>query len=224
VDRLSERVATFLAGKDGKRIIRRELDRRGLPAHVFDDVLEGVHWRALRAEANNPTFDPDVLAAWVTRQVQWETVDVLRGRIKLRRDEVLRSERHDGQVWEQTADVAPAPDEEFEFEAVDLAISAERVGAVRKRLTLALGSKPYPAAAAFCVVAMFCDGAEPADDCPKPKGGVAESEAPWWAAVFYSGRTSCFPLDGTEEDAAMRKRRSRALHDAKKLLEESVGV
>ena len=220
--RLSERVAAFLAG-EGERVVRRQLDRHRLPRELFDDIVEGVLWRVLHVERNDRAFEPDNLEAWVSRLVQREARDVLRGRLRRRAREspVFEGPENEDTLWDHQADEGLTPDQEVEFETVDLVLSDEQVAAVRGRLAGVLASKPYPAAAALCMVTMFCDGAEPADDVPRPQGGVGQDQAPWWAAVFYSGRTNCFAVNGLEEDPAMRKRRSRAMKEARAILEDA---
>jgi DNA-directed RNA polymerase specialized sigma24 family protein len=208
--------------KPGQDVVRREVASRNIPEHYFDDVVQEVFLRAVRAEEKG--FEPDVLEAWVTQLVQWETRDLLRGRGRRRRHEdvAVGDAGLADRLWDPTE--APlGPDDEVVFEAVDLAIAAEHVAAIRLRLAQALSSKPYPAAGALCLVTIACDGAEPAADCPRPSGGVAQSEAAWWAGIFYSGQTSCFPSAGLSEDNTMRKRRSRALKATKDLVEEAVG-
>lgn len=220
--RLSERVAAFLAD-DGEKVVNRNLRRHGLSYRLFDDLVQGTLLRVLTVEHKEPDFEPDNLAAWASRLVQREARDVLRGRKRREKREELVRERSDDHTsfWDRQAEDARALDEKVEFETVDLVISTEHVAGVRRRLAQGLSSKPYPAAAAMCMVTMVCDGAEPAEDCPRPRGGVSQDEVPWWAAVFYSGKVNCFAIDGAEEDAAMRARRSRALRETKALLEEA---
>lgn len=222
VRRLAERAADFLRSTEGQDIVRGRLTRHNLPKHLFDDVVQEVLLRALRAEEQG--FEPDVLEAWVSRLVQWETRDLLRGGVRRRQHEdvALGEAGLADRPWDPTEGPL-GPDDEVVFEAVDLAISAEHVAAIRLRLAQALSSKPYPAAGGLCLVTIACDGAEPAADCPRPGGGVAQSEAAWWAGVFYSGQTNCFPRGGVGEDNTMRKRRSRALKATKDLIEEAAG-
>ncbi len=221
--RLSERAAAFLAG-DGHSVVRGQLRRHGLPVDVFDDIVQGVLCRVLRVELETPGFEPENLEAWTSRVVQRETRDILRGRVRrLDRETPVFEGTDDGSdFWDRQPDRAPSPEDEVEFETVDMAISAERIVGVRRRLAQALTSKPYPAAAALCLVTISSDGAEPADDCPRPRGGVSQDQAPWWAAVFYSGRRTCFAVDGDHEDAAMRTRRSRALRETRTILEGAI--
>lgn len=220
--RLAERAAEFLKSKEGQNVVRRQAMRHGLREHLIDDVVQEVLLRALRAEEKG--FEPDVLEAWVSRLVQWQARDLYRGcgRRRQHEDAAFGEAGLPDRPWDP-ADAVLGPDDEVVFEAVDLAISAEHVAAIRLRLAQALSSKPYPAAGGLCVVSIACDGAEPAADCPRPGGGVAQSEVAWWAGVFYSGQTTCFPRGGVGEDNTMRKRRSRALKATKDLIEEATG-
>lgn len=225
--RLSERVAAFLAG-DGERVVRGQLRRHGLQSHHLDDVVEGTLWRALRAEQNDPEFEPDSLERWTSRLVQRQTRDVLRARNRRWDHEAPVADRlgtDDGAAesfWDQQYERDErTPGEEVEFETIDLAYSAQQVDRIRRRVGEVLATRPSPAAAALCLVTMLCDGAEPAEDCPTPRGGVSPEQAQWWAAVFYSGSVNCFPLNGTEEDQAMRTRRSRAVRHTRAVLEEA---
>jgi DNA-directed RNA polymerase specialized sigma24 family protein len=221
---LSERVAAFLAGDEGERVVNRYLRAQDLRNELFDDVVQGALLRAFRRERTQPEFEPDNLEAWTSRLVSFEVRDLLRGRRRRRKREVLvheSSTEDETSFWDRQPDGAPQLEDEVEFAAVDLPRSDESVAGVRRRLVQGLSSRPYPVAAAMCMVNIACDGAEPAEDCPRPRGGVSQDQVPWWAAVFYSGKVNCFAIDGAEEDAAMRARRSRALRETKAILEEA---
>jgi len=220
---LSERVAAFLTSDDGERVVNRYLRGQDLRDDLFDDVVQGALLRALRRERTEPEFEPDNLEAWTSRLVSSEVRDLLRGRRRRRKREALVHERGEDEAsfWDRQPDAALHLEDQVEFETVDLPRSDEKVAVIRRRLVHGLSSKPYPAAAAMCMVSMACDGAEPAEDCPRPRGGVSQEQVPWWAAVFYSGKVHCFAIDGAEEDDAMRARRSRALRETKAILEEA---
>lgn len=223
VELLSERVASFLASDEGERVLKRYLGRQKLSFQLIEDVAQRALLRVVTFERRNPEFEPSNLAAWTSRVVHRTTQDVVRGRVRRGDDRVFAFDTNEAtdDFWDHQADDRPGVDEEVEFETVDLVIAAERVDGVRRRLALGLAKKPYPVAAAMCMVTITCDGAEPAEDCPRPRGGVSQDQAPWWAAVFYSGKTNCFALNGVVEDDAMRARRSRALKEAKAVLEEA---
>ena len=205
-------------------MVRRQMTRLRLRDHLFDDIVQEVLLQALRAEEQG--FEPDVLEAWVSRLVQNRARDALRGHLRRHQREGVAVGKALGRsdvtepAWDPT-ETQLVPEDEVVFETVDLVVAGERLAATRRRLAQALSSAPHSAAGGLCVMTIVCDGAEPAADCPSPIGGVAQSQAAWWAGVFYSGQTSCFPRDGSGEDNAIRQRRSRALKATKALLEEA---
>ena len=209
---LVDAAAGFLTG-DGHRVVARALAGHGLPAHLADDLVQEALLRAHRAEQRG-----DVVAnvdAFTTTLVQRAARDLLRG---IRR----RPEGH----------AAAAPIDELEGDPVvgrlgaDLpeaaAMGAAAAVELRRRVAGALVGQPRPAAGALAVLAIVLDGAGPADDCPAPRAGAGDDEALAWAGLFYAGRRECFPAPGEGDDAATRKRRSRAVQDQRRVLHDAV--
>jgi hypothetical protein len=104
-----------------------------------------------------------------------------------------------------------------EAAAVGAGVAAE----LRRRVAAALIGSPRAAAGALAVLAIVLDGAGAADDCPTPKAGAGDDEAVAWAGLFYAGRRECFPPPGAPDDAATRKRRSRAVQDQRRVLHDA---
>ena len=215
--RLYERAATYLQGADGRRMVAGRLDRYRLPAGLLDDVVQDTMIRVWRADERGDA--PDNVEAFVTTLAQRAARDLLRG--LLRRPEghlAAASEHQEG--WE-FADDEGDPVERLAV-AERLSELGDRVDQTRVRLAESLSVKPHPAAAALAVLAIVHGDAEPAADCPKPAGGVAQEEGVWWAGVFYGGPDGCFATDDRSGDVAMRKRRSRALKATKNAVSEAV--
>jgi DNA-directed RNA polymerase specialized sigma24 family protein len=208
---LVDAAAGFLTG-DGHRVVVRALDGHGLPAHLADDLVQEALIRAHRAEQRGEAVAN--VEAFTTVLVQRAARDLLRG---IRR----RPEGHT--VAEPIDDLegeVPGPllgTDLPEEAVVDAAAGAE----LRRRVASALVGAPRPAAGALAVLAIVLDGAGPADDCPVPKAGAGDDEALAWAGLFYAGRLECFPADGEADDAATRKRRSRAVHDQRRVLQDA---
>lgn len=202
-----EAAAAFLAGK-GCNVARNALRRNGLPLDLFDDLTQEVLVRAWRVEQRGvEVANPN---AFTVTLIQRQAQDMIRGILR-------RPEGHidDIEVDDDTKiiDVRPPFDG-----AEDKLIAKEQLQHVRQRLATELGAQPKQAAGALVVLAIAVDSALPAVDVPVPKGGIDSGEATAWAGVFYAGGHDCFPTNGGREDAAMRKRRSRALERQKHLL------
>ena len=215
-EELVEEAAGFLQ-RDGQQVVRRYLRSGALPVTLFDDLVQEVLLRVIGAHRRGTEIlDVEAFVATVARRT---AVDLVRG--LLRRPEVQLPEEDAGE--DPMADV-PAPDdpEQEIVSAEELAQLGRIIDTVRRRLAARLGQNPDRAAGALAVLAIAHGDAEPADDCPRPVGGVAADEATAWAGLFYGGADRCFPTDGDPEDAAMRKRRSRALARQRELLQEAL--
>lgn len=205
---LLDAAAAFLAGP-GHRVAARAVAGLGLPAHLADDVAQEALLRVVRAEARGDEVGN--VEAFTTVLVQGAAKDLLRG---IRR-------RPEGHAVDDPVD-ALGPDVLTPQRRDDLpeaaVVAAEAAAVLRRRVAAALTASPRPASGALAVLAIVVDGAGPAGDCPVPKAGAGDDEAIAWAGLFYAGRRECFPLAGQPDDAATRKRRSRAVQDQRRIL------
>jgi DNA-directed RNA polymerase specialized sigma24 family protein len=215
---LVKEASAFVEGR-GRKVVLRQLRAHSLPSHLFDDLVQEALLAALVAERQG--VEPDSVPAFVSRLVQRRARDMLRGR--RRRPEGHQAAGHpEDDAWAAPIDTLKAPDRP-EDEAVsngELAQMGPVVEGIRRDLRAHLGHHPTRAAGALVVLAIVHGDALPAPDCPTPAGGVAQSEAASWAGLFYGGPARCFPTADDPEDAAMRKRRSRALLQLKDLLRD----
>lgn len=207
---LVDAAAGFLTG-DGNRVVARALAGHGLPGHLADDLVQEALIRVDRAEQRGEQVVN--VEAFTTVLVQRAARDLLRG---IRR----RPEGHTvaGAVDDLDGEALAIGTDLPEAAVVDAAAAAE----LRRRVGAALGGAPRPAAGALAVLAIVLDGAGPADDCPAPKAGAGDDEALAWAGLFYAGRRECFPVGGEADDAATRKRRSRAVDDQRRVLRDAL--
>ncbi|MFZ6005829.1 MAG: hypothetical protein ACOYXM_18040 [Actinomycetota bacterium] len=206
---LVDEAAAFLAS-GGRKVVRRNLRAQGLPENLHDDVVQETLVAVYVLEARG--LEPESVEALVSTIVRRRTVDMLRG---LRR----RPEGHLIPVAPGAADATDnidlADDDLLPDEAAITADELAQLGAIVNGIREALGPRldhnPTRAAGALAVLSIAHGDAVPAEDCPTPKGGVAQSEAISWAGLFYGGSKRCFPTEGDPENPAMRQRRSRAL-------------
>lgn len=202
-----EDTAAFLADKGGQ-VARSALRRYGLPLDLFEDLTQEVLQRAWQAERKGDQIRN--IEAFTVTLITRAALDMIRGH--LRRPEGAL------QLVELYDEMAKQPDgapEEIEATAV----GHDQIAHLRRRLAPTLTATPAAAAGALVVLAIAMEGAKPAEDVPVPKGGVDGAEAVAWAGLFYAGGRDCFPTDHRPEDAAMRKRRSRALDRQRRLLQ-----
>lgn len=197
-------------------MVKRRLSAYRMPLNLRDDLIQDTMIRVLLAEER--AFEPDNPEAFVTTLFQRAARDLLRGQLRRPEGHLAAPPDHAGE-WE-FADDDVDPGELFP-EAERLLELGDRVDATRARLADRLGVKAHPAAGALAVLAIVHGDATPAADCPAPVGGVAAEEGVWWAGVFYGGPDGCFTTDGSTEDAALRKRRSRALLATKAAMKEA---
>ena len=206
----------FLQSSDGQQMVKQRLSAYRLPLSLRDDLVQDTMIRVLRAEER--CDKPDNPEAFVTTLFQRAAQDLLRGHLRRPEGHLAAAPDREG-GWE-FADNDADPGELLP-EAERLGELGDRVDAARSRLADCLGVKAHPAAGALTVLAIVHGDATPAADCPAPVGGVAAEEGVWWAGVFYGGPDGCFATDGDAEDAALRKRRSRALHATKAVMKEA---
>lgn len=202
-----EAAATFLVG-DGAKVARSALRRFGLPKDLFDDLTQEVLVRAFRAEQRGEEVDN--VEAFTVTLIQRAARDIIRGH--LRRPEGHQADAPIDAAGDGKGQHTPGIDTDV--------VARAHVAELRRLLAQELAASPRQAAGALVVLAIAVEGASPADDVPVPKGGVAADEAVAWAGVFYAGLRDCFASPHQPEDAAMRKRRSRALHHQRRLLQE----
>ena len=208
---LVDAAAGFLTG-DGHRVVARALAGHGLPAHLADDLVQEALIRAHRAEERGD--DVGNVEAFTTVLVQRAARDLLRG-IRRRPEghtvaEPIDDLDTDGLATRLGSDLPES-----------VVVGADVATELRRRVAGALSTSPRPAAGALATLAIVLDGAGPADDCPVPKAGAGDDEALAWAGLFYAGRHECFPPAGVADDAATRKRRSRAVQQQRQVLHDA---
>jgi DNA-directed RNA polymerase specialized sigma24 family protein len=203
-----EAVRQFLASPQGKAHTHRALSRCKLSASLEDDLVQEVLRRcASRISLGKAIDNPGGFATVLLHRA---SVDIVRG--QLHRPLAFGLLGSD-----EPADV-DVEDGGFEADVV----VADMVGGLRRALHGLTGPRRIAAALAY-LVASF-DQAPVGAACPQPVGGAGAQEAAEWAGLWYSGRRDCFP-DGAAGEAAVRKRRSRAvaeLHAA--LVEAAAGA
>jgi DNA-directed RNA polymerase specialized sigma24 family protein len=195
----------------GSAFARRAVKRQGLPDHLLEDLTQEVLLRAHRADQRGDVAEN--VEAFTVTLVQRVAVDMIRGHLR----------RPEGAFELEPIDEVMDPGDHGKAadETVAAVVGRERAAEVRRVLARLLAHTPAAAAGALAVVAISVDSAAPAADVPVPKGGVDGNEAIAWAGVFYGGGRDCFPGPDVQEDAAMRKRRSRALERQRTALREA---
>ena len=211
-------LVSWLRSLDGRRSARRWVARHGLPSHLAEDVSAEVvarTWSAVMAGQDIVRIE-----AWANRLGTFAAIDLARGRARrplaagpgVQRDG-WADRADDGKPGEGLAHAGPAP--------LDVAVVASLARAVRRSL---VGGRdaPWVVAAGLAKLAVDVDGAGPGPSCPLPGAGAAPSAASEWASLYYAGRDDCLPPDNAAVAAAgaaaLRKRRSRAVHDVARAL------
>jgi DNA-directed RNA polymerase specialized sigma24 family protein len=186
----------WLHGDDAERGARRELERLRLPASLADDVLQDARLRVWRTGARR-SEPPENPVAYAYRALQHAALDLYR-RQRRRVAEVALDE-----PW-------PGPD----GTRSDVDVPGEFEDGCRRAAHGALAVRPWAGAAALNLLTFALHPDVPIPpEAPRPDAGTDDQEASW-AALWLAGKLDCFPAVGSAEDAAMRKRRSRALDDA----------
>jgi DNA-directed RNA polymerase specialized sigma24 family protein len=215
---LVEQAAAFLAG-DGRKVVPGYLRAQGLQKHLHDDVVQEVLIGVLAFERKGTELEKplDALVKAIARR---KTIDIVRGKVRRPEAAIPVVWSDDGETSEpiDPVDEGTQPDDEV-ITAEELARLGGIVDDMRRRLAHRLAKHPSRAASALAVLAIVHGDASPADDCPAPQGGVAQSAAITWAGLFYGGADGCFPTDDGPEDAATRQRRSRALRHLRDVLQ-----
>ena len=196
----------WLASDDARAAAATELHRRALPVALVDDVLNTVAIAVAAADLD----DVENPVAYARRVVTIKTIDLLRGRIRVRsREEPL----DDGAEIAQPDAVSAT------------VVAAELEDAVRLALhRLLVARRPWVAAAGLTALTLAAhpDVALPRF-VPTPDGAAA-GQADRWAALWLAGERHCFPDGDVEEDAAMRQRRSRALRAIEAVLHDAASA
>jgi hypothetical protein len=186
----------FLRSSDGRAMVTRALQRRGLPLDLRDDLVGEVMRRVIAAATTETIENP---AGFATHAAQYAAADLLRG--ELRRPLPLlptAAEADDGEL--QATD---------DTEAASIAHAALQT--LRDALFDTAYNAPSRVGAALAYLAASVDDAPVGPQCPAPIAGAGEREADEWAGLWYGGRHDCFPVDGGKDKPALRKRRSRAV-------------
>lgn len=209
-----DRAAAFLAD-GGRNIVRGYLHTFGLPTDLLDDVVQEVFVNLHRMDLRGEEIDDERFEATVATIARRRSIDLLRGRLR----------RPEGHLVGVSPDGTDPLDELVASDRPeDTALAVTEAGSMvedlRRGLQARLSQHPWRAAGGLVVLGIVHGDARPAVDCPAPKAGVAQDEAVAWAGLFYGGAEGCFPSDEHREDAAMRKRRSRALAHQQTLLRE----
>lgn len=171
------------------------LGRRGLPPTLVDDVLQEARVRVWRTEGRLP--EPvDNPAGFGHRMLQYAVADLTR--TTRRRPPAATAPADD-----HAADPAPP---------VDVVVVAGAFeDACRRAVAEAMGEQPWRGAAVLTELTLRLHA-----DVPVPVGapapvGASDDGAVAWAALWLAGRHDCFPVAPAGDDAATRRRRSRAL-------------
>ena len=195
-----EQVAAWLRTPEGRARVVAALDRRRLPASLADDLASDVVVAALAA--SEPITEP---AAWATTVVGRRATDLVRARV---RRPVASLDEWGDAGFEVVDDVA-GPE--------DLAVG-ESGDHVRRAL-----ADVVPVAvrsAALTAVTVAVDDPPLPNDCPQPGSGAAAADGALWAGVWFAGGHDCWQPDSP----AARKRRSRAVGQARAALAEAMGA
>jgi len=190
----AEAVAAWVATPAGRARLLAALDRRRLPASLVDDLASDVAVAAFLAD--EAILEP---AAWATTVAARRAVDLVRARA--RRPVVALDPWIDAGL--EPADPASGPDVDLDRAGDDVRFALATVVPVAVRsaaltaVTVAVDDPPLPA------------------DCPQPGQGASSSDGPLWAGVWFAGGYGCW---ASPDDAATRKRRSRAVAAARAAL------
>lgn len=210
--------AAYLGG-GGQGVVRKYVRMWGLPKNLEEDVAQDALTRAVRVRnREGPAWWPDDLEPFVAELIRRSARDVIRGHLRRPEGHAIAAADAVEIAASSAEDADPGPEDQA-IDAVELDRLGPHVDALRRHLGVQLADRPPRAAGALAVVAIVHGQAEPAEDCPQPKAGVDPAEGNFWAGLFYGGEPGCFPTAITPEDAAMRKRRSRALAHLKTLLQ-----
>lgn len=198
----------WLASDDARSAAAAELHRRALPVALVDDVLGAAAIAVGAAAGSDAIAQVANPIAYARRVVTTKTIDLLRGRI--------RSRAHETPL-DDDLDVASADGDA----ALDVA-----AGEMEDHMRVVLhpflaGRRPWAAAAALTALtlAIHRDVRLPRR-VPAPDA-ASSGDVDRWAALWLAGVRDCFPVDGMNDDAAMRQRRSRALRAVDAVLREA---
>ncbi len=199
----AEQVAAWVSSADARSAARSELGRVGFPDPALgaDDLLQAVAVRALARLASGPLDDPDRVVPYLRRSLRNAAIDAYRSG-RARRVGPLMGPEDDDEAAHELPDPGAARPGEL----------AERADDVRAILLAeALADPPQVLSGALTFVALSADeGLRGVVRSVGPEAG-SDRNALLWAGVAYSGRAECLPGFRRPDDAARRKRRSRAM-------------
>jgi hypothetical protein len=188
----------FLRSSDGRSMVVRALQRRGLPLGLHDDLVSEILHRVVTAEAREPIDNP---AAFATHAAQYAAGDLLRNELRRPAPLLPRGTEDDDLTFDPSA-----------MDKVDEDVIARGLlRDVRNALFDVAVAMPQRAATALAYLSAGVDDAPVGQQCPQPMGGAGAQEAAEWAGLWYGGRRDCFPGDGVTDGPNVRKRRSRAV-------------
>jgi hypothetical protein len=204
--------ARFLRSGAGRAAVRRALVANHLPPSLADDLAQDALRRVWVATTGSGA-PVDNVEAFVMTVLHRSAVDIVRGRV--RGPQVVD--------WREAVD-PDAGEQGWPFDGPSLldveadVLGRQSLAAVRRAVHRALSVDPHAGAAALAYLAVAVDGAAPAPRCPQPAGGATAEEAAEWAALWYAGQSGCFPDDGADLPATVRKRRHRGARRMRDLL------
>lgn len=182
----------WLHTAEAKHAARRALAYHRLPSSLVDDLLQETAVRLLRSAAardDTPIVDAE---AFVHRMLQRAAQDLHRYE-RRRPVEAAETLPEPARGRDDNAHLARVVEDEYRRVAQASLVGAPWKGAaVLNELTFHLHAVPVPVGV------------------PTPGSGDTDGDVRW-AALWLAGMRDCFARDGRPEDAAMRKRRARAL-------------
>lgn len=205
----------WLAGAEALAAARSELARRRLPTSLADDVVQDAARRVIETMRRRRVPFPELrVGAYARRAVQHAAADVLR---TTRRHSVPDSLESLSSEPDRLAELAD-PRDPLEALVPHLDSHALEDGC-RRAVHALLAPRVWAGAASLVVLTLAYHAlAEAGPDVPRPDPAAGEERAWEWAGLFYAGREDCFPGPSGRDDAATRKRRSRALEEVRLLL------
>jgi hypothetical protein len=185
----------WLDTPEAAKAARREVHQLRLPLSE-EDLLQETRtrlWRTTKLDAESLANLP----GYARRAMQNTARDLHRKR----RRRVVEDQLPDDEVL---AVVLRGPD--------DIDVPSDLEDECRRAAHGALAAKPWAGAAVLNELTFRLHPDVPIPrDAPGNTENTSDAQACRWAALWLAGKWDCFPDKGQVEDAAMRKRRSRAL-------------
>lgn len=198
-------VLQWLDSPDAARVGRAEIRHLRLPLS-HDDLLQEARVRLLRTRFASPIENP---AGYGRVAMQNAARDLHRRR----RARVVE------EVWPEE-DLMP----DAHWDGAEIDPPGQLEDQCRRAAHGSLARTPWTGAAVLNELTFRLH-----PDVPIPGGaphpdGAGEDQEGRWAALWLAGKFDCFPDGDHPEDPAMRKRRSRALHEVMAALDRAVRV